>query len=176
MDLEDEVEPLGATTAMIGTWRKDTDESWSLINGQITTVVEVGLSELGSMRSVDARGWVGREGSPVQTAISIDIKEDQPYIIFKRWERETASRRTSQPVCRQEIHVTREDSAITASEGLVLPFEKVVGRPYGTRFLRRLAEPEAYREGCLGEARLLTLPIFLPSSGMPDGVGRNHAF
>ncbi|KAK9241876.1 hypothetical protein V1506DRAFT_525062 [Lipomyces tetrasporus] len=68
MNLEHEVEPLGSTTVQIGDWKKEADECWAVStqNTQITTILEIELSESSRRLALEARGWLETRGSLVQ--------------------------------------------------------------------------------------------------------------
>ncbi|KAJ5542989.1 hypothetical protein N7461_008992 [Penicillium sp. DV-2018c] len=143
MNVFDEMEPVGSATFVLGNWLKEADSSWgpAAANAKPTFVVEAGLPESA-------------------------IKRDAPEIILRRWElvplRHNFLTKPSAPSARRtailkftrannETCITGEsytdgephmDGTTTTTTQLVLPFDKIVGRPPRHPLERDLVIPE----------------------------------
>ncbi|KAJ5571753.1 hypothetical protein N7535_005413 [Penicillium sp. DV-2018c] len=168
MNVFDEMEPVGSATFVLGNWLKEADSSWgpAAANAKPTFVVEAGLPESARQLALDACGWLKAQLSSVKVVLTISIKRDAPEIILRRWElvppRHNLLTKPSAPSARRtailkftrannETCITGEsytdgephmDGTTTTTTQLVLPFDKIVGRPPRHPLERDLVIPE----------------------------------
>ncbi|GAQ11215.1 hypothetical protein ALT_8536 [Aspergillus lentulus] len=124
-----DIEPLGSTTVTIGNWKKEADCSWGPVqySTELSFVAIVGLSESARHLALDARAWLEPPTSSVKLVVTIAINRGNPEVIMQRWEILTRSCPAAH--CSSTIRVYRDNNTSTTGVQLVLPFEKVVGRP-----------------------------------------------
>ncbi|KAL4921822.1 hypothetical protein BDW62DRAFT_218485 [Aspergillus aurantiobrunneus] len=125
MQLQDEIDELGKA-----------DERWALSiqNTPLTTILEIGLSELSERLALNAKGWLETSNISVQVAITLDICRSIPRIIIKRYgicprcySIETRASPTSAS-CVQAISINRQNNITTVSCDLKIPFREFAGR------------------------------------------------
>ena len=138
MNVLHEIDEFGSSTVRIGDRVKEADMSWapSGQTGQLSTVVETGLSESSRRLALNARGWLETAGSTVELVVTLDLNRDAPQMAVKRWELHPrppfpATRNAPEAMAStvQTITVSRGSTSTTSvSDSLTLPFAKFVGR------------------------------------------------
>ncbi|PSS09275.1 hypothetical protein M430DRAFT_53800 [Amorphotheca resinae ATCC 22711] len=137
MGLGGELYPIGQTTIRFGDFTKEPDGGWARLsqNPNPSFVLEIGLSESSGRLVLDARGWLESTGSTVQIAVTIMVNRKKPEIVVQRWEivprvYSVRTRASHPPAsCTQEVRSHYLNQTILVTGGLVIPFNKVVGRP-----------------------------------------------
>ena len=137
MNVRREIYELGSCTVRIGDWVKEADMCWGpkRQRGQLSAVLETGLSESSQRLALDARGWLETAGSTVELVIALDLNRDCPQMTVKRWELRPrppvpTTRNASEAMASavQTITVSRASTLTIVSDSLTLPFTKLVAR------------------------------------------------
>ncbi|EPS34812.1 hypothetical protein PDE_09776 [Penicillium oxalicum 114-2] len=154
MNIRREIRPLGSTTVTVGNWKKEADCSWAIVStrSKPSFVVEVGLSESARKLAQDAHGWLETDSSSVKLVVTINIKRDTPEIVLQKWEliprryglltrsftllayptaslKLTRTNNTTSVTAEPDMNTTYGTGTTAAITQLILPFEKIVGRP-----------------------------------------------
>lgn len=161
MGVGQELDALRSTTVEIGSFKKEADAAWGPRGRDtiLNLILEIGLSESRPHLSMDARGWLETPTSTVQVAVLVGINRTQPEIEIRRFElapprRYHVATRASpdSAICTQAIRVHRVNGTTVVNGGaLVLPFDKVLGRPPRTpaegNITISVADLQFYAEG-----------------------------
>lgn len=150
MGLRWEMDTFITLTISIGAWYRVADCCWSPVGQNPKLVLEAGLSESYDKLASTAKCWLETLGTSVQMVVTININKDEAKILITLWEcgisasaQLPSTRRTA------VIEISRlNDETVVFGErnpdicynspdekesfpitDLVLPFEKVVGRP-----------------------------------------------
>lgn len=152
---DDDIVAYGSGDAPVGGWIRQADCCWgpTSFNGNLSFVVEVGLSESTRQLALAARAWL-EPPSSVEVAVTIAIKTAE--IIIRRWEIPPREGRVSirssyQASCIATFTLTRANNTtsvtghshmdgITNITDLNLPFERIVGRSPPTTPGERLCD------------------------------------
>jgi hypothetical protein len=135
MGLRGELDPIGETGIRFGDFMKEPNAGWARLSQtpNPSFVLETGLSESSGRLVLDARGWLESIGSTVQIAVTMMVNRKKPEIVVQRWEvlpRVYYTRACLSPTsCTQEVRSHYSNQTIMVTGDLVIPFNKVVGRP-----------------------------------------------
>ncbi|ODM16824.1 hypothetical protein SI65_07789 [Aspergillus cristatus] len=145
MGLRWEMDTSITPTISIGDWYRVADCCWSPAGQNPSLFLEVGLLESSGRLASTAKGWLEIPGSTVQMVVTIDINKDEARVLITLWELGTTFAQPPSTRRAATIEIFRlndktvvvgddcynspdEEESIPITD-LVLPFEKVVGRP-----------------------------------------------
>jgi hypothetical protein len=138
MGLLDEVSLLGSLEVQFGDFIKQPDGSWGpdIQYPRPKCVLEIGASESANRLAIEAHGWLESRDTTVELVITIEINQDIPELVLRRWElipgqcaRPTQAAPRSSASCVQTVTTSYLNHLTTITGDLILPFDKIVGQP-----------------------------------------------
>lgn len=149
MEIDNEMDLLGSPAVHLGNWQREADLSWGGPRPppKLSLVLQVGSSESARRLCLDARSWLETPSSSVKFVFTIEIDHSNPEIILRCWELVPQragmlmQSSTFSAGCTAVFKFSRTNNTIymigesnmnetpTPTTQLVLPFEKIVGRP-----------------------------------------------
>ncbi|PSS16744.1 hypothetical protein M430DRAFT_19716 [Amorphotheca resinae ATCC 22711] len=138
MGVLDEVSLLGSLEVQFGDFIKQPDGSWGpdIQPPRPKCVLEIGASESANRLAIEAHGWLESRDTTVELVITIEINQDIPELVLRRWElipgqcaRPPRAAPRSSASCVQSVTTSYVNHLTTITGDLTLPFDKIVGRP-----------------------------------------------